>query len=403
MGQEPTGDALHLKPGQGPARPGAWWLRARPARPPGPPLRGAFEVDVAVVGAGFSGLWAACELLERRPDRRVAIVEAKVAGSGGSASMTGCSSPLAELGSGSFLEPARLDRFAQQVAAVQERLERWGIDAAFRQGPAVAVAGSRDELQHLGDQLRRARRAGVGDEGLCWVEPEPGRRRPALDGALGLLQLDHGVALDPGLLVDALVEHLRQQGALLFEHSPVLAVGRNIVEAAGGWLSARAVLTTMGIDTRAVLPSLSSELTVADWHHVVTAPLDELSWARLGWPERLTVYGHDAGGWIRAQRAPSNRLVWSWSPTPPPLRRLWHRLNPTGEPRRQLIATLRSRLPASVPAEVAYTWSNRSVSRVAGPTLGHDPVTGVFWALTTDDDALQAAAQADEIASLVDR
>jgi glycine/D-amino acid oxidase-like deaminating enzyme len=51
---------------------------------PRPPLDGSVDVDVAILGAGFTGLWTAYELLSRDPSLKVAIVEKEIAGFGAS-------------------------------------------------------------------------------------------------------------------------------------------------------------------------------------------------------------------------------------------------------------------------------------------------------------------------------
>ncbi len=53
-------------------------LEARPS------LEESLEVDVAIVGAGYTGLWTAYYLKRRAPQLRVAIVEAETAGFGAS-------------------------------------------------------------------------------------------------------------------------------------------------------------------------------------------------------------------------------------------------------------------------------------------------------------------------------
>jgi glycine/D-amino acid oxidase-like deaminating enzyme len=45
-------------------------------------LTGPLEVDVAVVGGGYTGLWTALALREREPDARVALLEARRVGDG---------------------------------------------------------------------------------------------------------------------------------------------------------------------------------------------------------------------------------------------------------------------------------------------------------------------------------
>ena len=49
---------------------------------PRPSLSGSIDVDVAILGAGFTGLWTAYHLLRREPGLSVAIIEAGIAGFG---------------------------------------------------------------------------------------------------------------------------------------------------------------------------------------------------------------------------------------------------------------------------------------------------------------------------------
>ena len=51
---------------------------------PRPALSGSVDVDVAILGAGYSGLWTAYYLLQRQPSLKIAIVEKEIAGFGAS-------------------------------------------------------------------------------------------------------------------------------------------------------------------------------------------------------------------------------------------------------------------------------------------------------------------------------
>ena len=67
-----------------PSRP-SWWLDEAQAHRPEPaalPLAGSLEVDVAVVGGGYTGLWTALALREREPSLSVAVLEARAIGEG---------------------------------------------------------------------------------------------------------------------------------------------------------------------------------------------------------------------------------------------------------------------------------------------------------------------------------
>src|SRR3954454_19475610 len=62
-----------------------WTQRAQPQ----PALTDSIEADLCIVGAGFTGLWAALYAKEHVPEREVVVLEAEVAGVGASACMGG--------------------------------------------------------------------------------------------------------------------------------------------------------------------------------------------------------------------------------------------------------------------------------------------------------------------------
>ena len=48
------------------------------------PLPGSLDVDVAIVGAGYTGMWTAYYLKKAQPDLRIALLESRFAGFGAS-------------------------------------------------------------------------------------------------------------------------------------------------------------------------------------------------------------------------------------------------------------------------------------------------------------------------------
>src|SRR2546430_2844016 len=64
--------------------PGFWWRSLGGPPPPREPLRGPAEVDVAIVGAGYTGLWTAYYLKRAQPSLRVTLLERERAGFGAS-------------------------------------------------------------------------------------------------------------------------------------------------------------------------------------------------------------------------------------------------------------------------------------------------------------------------------
>ena len=87
----------------------SFWFDSLPEQvTPRPALEGPTEVDVAIVGAGFTGLWTAYYLARLRPELRIVVIEAAVAGYGASGRNGGwCSASLAGI-EGLLQRPARI-------------------------------------------------------------------------------------------------------------------------------------------------------------------------------------------------------------------------------------------------------------------------------------------------------
>ena len=101
-----------------------WWDGLPGQLSPRAALDRDIDVDVAVVGAGFTGLWTAYYLLRAAPGTRVALLESEVAGFGASGRNGGwCSALFAASG-------ARIARSTAPVppghAASHERHRRRG-------------------------------------------------------------------------------------------------------------------------------------------------------------------------------------------------------------------------------------------------------------------------------------
>src|SRR5712692_2379685 len=101
-------------------------------------LAGDTSCDVAVVGAGFTGLWTAYYLKRRQPDLRVVVLEREIAGFGPSGRNGGWVSAgiagswrvyAARKGSDAVLRATR--ETYRTVDEIGEAARRDGIDCAF--------------------------------------------------------------------------------------------------------------------------------------------------------------------------------------------------------------------------------------------------------------------------------
>ena len=120
---------------------------------PRPPLDGSEDVDVAILGAGFSGLWTAYYLQERDPSLKIALVEKEIAGYGASGRNGGWCTPGFPLSGGVLAERFGHDKARRleegMFAAVDEVgrvVDKEGIDAQFLKSGSLRLARGRHQL-----------------------------------------------------------------------------------------------------------------------------------------------------------------------------------------------------------------------------------------------------------------
>ena len=270
------------------ASPDPYWLdRQRP--PEAPPLEGAVEADLAIVGGGFTGLWAAVQAKAERPDREVVLLEAETAGWGASGRNGGFvdASLTHGLQNGAARFPQELEALEElgrsNLAGMKEDLERHRIDAAWQETGLLSVATQPHELGELGEEAALLRRYGWDAEVL-----DRDAVRAAVDSPtyLGGVWQRTGVALvDPGALALGLRRAALALGVKLYERTPVARAGdasRVVLTTTRGIVRADRVLLATG-----AYPPLTRSIRrlvapVYDYV-VVTEPLSAAQLDSIGW------------------------------------------------------------------------------------------------------------------------
>ncbi|HEY0951557.1 FAD-binding oxidoreductase, partial [Nocardioides sp.] len=140
---------------------------------PRPALAGDAEADVAIVGAGFTGLWTAYYLAEADPTLRIVVLEAETAGFGASGRNGGwCSAlfpaSLRTLAGRSDREGALAQHRAMRatVDEVMRVATDEGIDAHIAKGGTIALARSRAQWRRARSEVAEARRWDRGEDDL---------------------------------------------------------------------------------------------------------------------------------------------------------------------------------------------------------------------------------------------
>jgi glycine/D-amino acid oxidase-like deaminating enzyme len=137
------------------AQPTPFWLDRPDAPPARAPLRGETACDLAVIGGGFSGLWAALLAREANPGRSMVLVEGNRIGWAASGRNGGfCKASLthgADNGRARFPgEFGTLQRLgAENLDAIEASIGRHGIDCDFEQAGTITVVTEEYQVGEL--------------------------------------------------------------------------------------------------------------------------------------------------------------------------------------------------------------------------------------------------------------
>jgi glycine/D-amino acid oxidase-like deaminating enzyme len=211
----------------------SWWLREALAADPGepcPPLAGAHEADVVVVGGGYTGMWTAYFLAARAPGLRVVLLEADICGGGPSGRnggfATGWWDELPRLvdlfGEEAAVRACRA--VARSVDAIGEWCREHGVDAWYRKGGYLGVACSPAQDREAEAAVALAARLGVGEE-LVALSAEEVRARCRSPVFRGGVFMGAGATVQPARLARGLRRVLLERGVRVHEGSPVVRFG----------------------------------------------------------------------------------------------------------------------------------------------------------------------------------
>jgi glycine/D-amino acid oxidase-like deaminating enzyme len=216
---------------------------------PRPALDGDRVADVAIVGAGYTGLWTAYYLKQLQPGLDIVMLESEVAGYGASGRNGGwCSGFLSGIDKWLDQPQYRDDAIRLQrqmfdtVREIGAVAERESIDCHFEPSGALEIAVNAAQLEHMQEEIDYRRRLGFGEEDYRWLDPDDLAAGLRVDRAQGAILMSHCAAIHPSRLARGLAEAVERLGVRLFEKSPVVAVVDGGVRTAGGRVRAPVVL-----------------------------------------------------------------------------------------------------------------------------------------------------------------
>jgi glycine/D-amino acid oxidase-like deaminating enzyme len=364
----------------------SYWRDSLPAPPRRPPLAGDLEVDVAIVGAGYTGLWTAYYLASSDPGLRVAVLEREVAGFGASGRNGGWCSALFPASTTKLARMSERDAaIAMQramratVDEVASVVQAEGIDCHWAKGGTVVVARSPLQLARAEEEVSEARSFGFGEEDLRLLGAGEAQGLLGATGVLGGTWTPHCAAIHPLLLARGLAGAVERLGVELFEGTAVTSIEPRLARTANGLVRARHVVrATEGYSP--ALPGLRRAIAPVFSLMIATEPLSEEQWAAVGLARRETFSDH-RNVIIYGQRTADGRLAFGGRGAP------YHfgsRVRPRFDREPAVFAKLRRVLVELFPVlegvRVTHTWGGPlGVPRDWCASVGLDRSTGLAW------------------------
>jgi len=341
-------------------------------------LDGDLDTDVAIVGAGLTGLWTAYELQKRDPALRVTLLEKDIAGFGASGRNGGWCSALFPASATSLekrhgrdaaiaMRRAMVDTVGEVGAAAAEA----GIDCDYTRGGTIVFARNNTQWQAARHQVDQAHGYGV-DALELW-----GADRVFARDARGAVYDPACARLHPAKLVRGLARVVEQRGAVIHEQTTVESWAPGLVHTDRGIVRARHIITalegygaTIAQSKRRVLPLYS--LMVA------TQPLDDAVWEAMGIAHGQT-FSDGRHLVIYGQRTADNRIAFGgrgaryhWGSA---IRDEYDRVESVFD---HLVATLHDLFPQLPPLTIEHSWGGPlGVPRDWHASVVYDPATGI--------------------------
>jgi glycine/D-amino acid oxidase-like deaminating enzyme len=280
-------------------------------------LEGDRRTDVAIIGGGFAGLWAAYHLKTEQPSLEVAVLEQEVAGYGASGRNGGFAMTLLGRSLHDLREqfgPAEALEAHKSVAAAVDSIGRFGkenaVDFDYEKNGVITVSTMAWQDATIENDVKAAQEMGIQDvrfldgEAVRDMVHSPTYRCGHEERACAIL--------NPAKLAWGLARVIRKKGVALYEGTLVREVrsteGAVQVQTEGGLLRAdKVVLATNAYSVH--FPHIARWVMPLYTYIVLTEPLTPDQWDSIGWKGRQGIEDR-LGGFHYYRPTVDGRIAW---------------------------------------------------------------------------------------------
>jgi glycine/D-amino acid oxidase-like deaminating enzyme len=281
--------------------PSYWLETCNDALQSRPSLSASENVDVAIVGAGFTGLWTAYYLKKKHPSLSITVIERRTVGFGASGRNGGWCTPKFSVTPTSVIKRFGLETAKALQSTMYESVEEVGrviqeeqIDAQWLKSGSLQVAVGDHGLPSLEASLKTYKQLGF-ESHYELLNEQQAQSRVLIHGMKGALFSRESAVLHPGRLVRHLARRLEKLGVTIFENTEVLnyvAGGPNTspsVVTNSGTISARVAVVLAGEAYLSQFPELHRQLIPMYSSIVLSEPLNEEQLKAIDWASRETI------------------------------------------------------------------------------------------------------------------
>ena len=297
------------------SEPVPFWLDREDAPPPRPALAGDDECDLAIVGAGFTGLWAALHAKERDPGADVVVLDrGRIAGEATGRNGGFCAASLTHgVATGAEAFPAERDRLVELGLENLDGIERFitenGIACGWERTGEMDIATRPWHLEGLEEQ--RAAYEGTPIEHL-WYDREALQAEVHSPAYLAGHWHDDAAVVDPARLAWGMARVAAARGVRFCERTEVTDLCREGARVAlrtpWGTLRARRVILATNA-FKPLLRRLRLHIVPVYDYVLVTEPLGAAQKEAIGWERRQGL--SDAGHLFHYYRlTDDDRILW---------------------------------------------------------------------------------------------
>ena len=283
-------------------------LCARPA------LRQDLDVDVCIIGAGYTGLWTAYYLKRQAPQLNIAVIEANIAGFGASGRNGGwlMGNLLGEDRLLATLSPQQrresIDLLHGIPDEVHQVLLREGIACDYRKGGVLYCAARYPEQERsLRAWLDDLYRLGMTEDDYRWLRPEQLETQLKISTPYGAIFNPHVATVQPAKLVRGLARTVEAMGVPIYENTPAIDWQAGEVRTPLARIRSHWVVPSVE-GYAASLPPLGRHQLPVQSLLVATEPLPESTWEQIGLGQGQA-FSESSRQVTYGQRSADNRLV----------------------------------------------------------------------------------------------